>query len=194
MKHLSSAEITQRLSALDAALHAWEDEAEAKSLDAVSGNTAAGQEVAALRNNIERAYDDRVVLTSALALAAEGEAAADRKAAATVRATHLGLAKENAAHLVELAKRADATISALGGIITEIIATETKVWASLGRAGIVPSSSVVGRRGLSRKVVERVQLVSDSSQIFQVDKRDCAEWTSAGWRILLDDADAEELA
>ncbi|MEZ0170767.1 hypothetical protein [Microvirga sp. TS319] len=183
----SSAHISGQLSALASVLRGLEHEAATLSLSAVSGDQEAARRLAEIRAKLDGARADRVVLETARKQALQAEADAFVAAATNGKARRLAEARENAERLLVTASTADALISDLKAVLADLNRTEADVWTSLRLAHVMPPGELIGRKGISRHVVDTLKAFADGRDNFRNDKRTTSEVAEIGWNFLLED-------
>lgn len=156
-KQITSNELEGQLAALDRIVAERNEEAASLALPAVLGTGDAAKRIMAVRAELDRLEGDRAVLTAALSAIRVQEANTQAEAEEAERARHKEAARRHAAALIVASTRVDALIGELSSAICELDGIEREIWSELRSAGEPPSTTIVGRRGLSRLPCEHLQ-------------------------------------
>jgi hypothetical protein len=188
MMHVSSREISEQISELDAISANHESEAKRLSFDAVSGDMKAAKRLSDINREINRMSEDRVILERAREIAIKKEAETAAIADAESRAAHMAAARKESIKLLDIAAKTDALISDLLATLLEMDAAEGAIWAELRQARVRPPGVIVGRNGLSGHAADIVKRVAHGVK-FTPDPRGCADLARVGWSFLIDEHD-----
>lgn len=178
----SSAQLREALAGLDRHAEALTANADAISLDAVSGNEDARKSLAGLLRQIDQAAAERSILLTALEQAQQVEAVARAEAEAGRRAEALQEAQGGVARLLDLASAVDQMQARFLPLLADIAETERAIWNALRAAGASPSTAIVGRHDLAGLAMGRLGIAAQGKAIFASDRRSIAEIARAAWQ------------
>lgn len=190
----TSAEILDKLAALDDVVADAENEFDRHAAAAVAGEPDAGRKAAEINARIERMGVDRLILTRALGRARQREAAAYEAEREAERALHMVAARENAGKLLDAAQRADDAITALLNALDDLGRIEGETRAAVRAAGAMPNDSIIGRHNIVGHALDvlRRRQKPDARNPWNRDR--VADVVRVGWRFLLDDENEREVA
>lgn len=181
--------IDGQIATLDRNLQTLRGHAEGLSLDAVTGNRAAGDELARVNSEIAGLAADREVLVSARRRAVILEADAADDAEIETRRSHLASARTHAADAVKAAEAMDAAISAFVSAAAALDAAEKATRTSYRHAGQNPDGRV-GRDGASAHGLFLLARIADGTAKRRNDKSVSA-LVAAAWAELLEKETAD---
>lgn len=194
MNAVTSAEITDKLAALDIALNDFEVEFDKHANEAVAGVAGAGQKASEVNSRIERLQVERRILERARVSAFKREQAEAEEVEAAARAKHLDDARLNARLLVDQADHVDRLINDLRAAMSKLQDRETAVHNDLRAARAMPDYITVGRKNLVGIALQRLSSEVDGAARYKKDDRGCGHWARVGWQFLLNVGSQEDAA
>lgn len=186
--NVSSASISEKLSALDALSGDLAKDFDEAAMKAVAGDKSAGQKAAEINQRIERLAIDKRILDRAKVRVETAEAQAFAKAEADRRKEHIKQARETAQTLIELADKVDALVNDLMPALTALSDAEGKIRGHLSSAKQPVDVGIVGRRGLALFVQDRIATIM-TGRIYDKTERRVGHWARVGWAELLDEGE-----
>lgn len=181
----TSANISVQIAGVDASVASLQDHAEALSLEAVSGNRAAADELARVKSEVAGLLADREVLVSARkrAIVLENDAAEDAKI--EDRRAHLLEARNHAAAALMAAQAMDNAIAAFVAASTDLNAAEQATRQHLRLAGENPDGHI-GRHGAAAHGTFLLSRIADGTAKRRHD-RTVSELVSSAWAEYLEE-------
>lgn len=190
----TSAELRDKIAALDIALADAEADFDRHAAAAVAGEDGASKRAAEVNAKIERLNVERRILERACEKAARAEAQAEAEAERDEQAKALDAARNHVATLLDTAQRVDDLIASLKALLPELDATEMAIWDSLRAARVTPPNAIVGRRGLSGHAIDCIHAFAQGRENFRHDKRGTADMAATAWSFLTSEHDKEVAA
>lgn len=190
----TSAEINEKIDALDMAMADAEAEFDKLAAEAVAGVAEASKKAAEVNGRISRMHVDRRILARALAKARSQEAAAYEAEQEAERAKHMAAARENAGKLLDAAQCVDDAITALLNALDDLGRIEGETRTAVRAAGAMPNDSIIGRNNIVGHALDvlRRRQKPDARNPWSRDR--VADVARVGWRFLLDDENEREVA
>lgn len=181
----TSAEIRDRLEALEVAMADADADFDKCAAEAIAGVDGAGKRAAEANAKIERLNVEQRILERAAIKAVNAEADADAAAETEERAKALEAARQDVAKLLDTARQVDDMIADLKALLPSLDTGEAAVWRNLRAAGVTPPDAAVGRKGLFGHAIDRILLFAQGCENRSYDKRTTAELAAIGWAFLI---------